>query len=403
MTIWAQMMPKFLSIASSYPYVMHALLSFSANHLAWVHRSSETRNLHIQHGSIALRGLHEAIGSFSRANADAVLAASLLMLWQATDLRSWSSLRAGTRSVLMAMQSWKHESLFANDIAEEELVAGSLLSYSTKPLANPSDRVSILQNIMQALQRVQLALVGHEQELHWLNQLFIYVQRLQSLNPAQTAEEQFSQLYYLRKWLFWVPISLLQRNAGQGPAMLTLAHFYATALALEPLFPELGSSFCSEMALTPLEAILNVTDAMQSEQTTQPRSTDIAVFLQFPLQMALSYRSRALQAQQMGVNQEPALVGQETWGYATMGSISPAFTPPSLHYGTSQPASTAQSPFLEVPSTYQGLNYGTQGWGVPSPGLPAQTYGNQDEHIYEYMSSTGNSRSGFVAPVPIWT
>jgi hypothetical protein len=78
---------RFLSIASSYPFVMHALLSFSATHLNWSNRSPETRNLQIQHGSIALGGLHEAIASFSHANADAVLAASLLMLWQATD---WS-------------------------------------------------------------------------------------------------------------------------------------------------------------------------------------------------------------------------------------------------------------------------------------------------------------------------
>lgn len=77
--------PRLLGIASSYPFVMHALLSFSANHLAWQHNSSGMRNLHIHHGSIALRGLHEAIGSFSHANADAALAASLLMLWQATD------------------------------------------------------------------------------------------------------------------------------------------------------------------------------------------------------------------------------------------------------------------------------------------------------------------------------
>jgi len=64
---------------------MQALMSFSANHLAWMHSSNETRNLSLQHGSIALRGLHEAIGTFSRSNADAVLAASLLLLWQATD------------------------------------------------------------------------------------------------------------------------------------------------------------------------------------------------------------------------------------------------------------------------------------------------------------------------------
>jgi hypothetical protein len=85
LTLWTRKMPKFLSIASSYPYVMQALLSFSANHLAWSQSSNEFRNLHIQYGTTALRGLHDAIGNFSHANADAVLAASLLLLWQATD------------------------------------------------------------------------------------------------------------------------------------------------------------------------------------------------------------------------------------------------------------------------------------------------------------------------------
>lgn len=64
---------------------MHALLSFSANHLAWTSGSPETRNLQIHHGGLALHGLHDAINSFSHANGDAVLASSLLMLWQATD------------------------------------------------------------------------------------------------------------------------------------------------------------------------------------------------------------------------------------------------------------------------------------------------------------------------------
>ena len=64
---------------------MHALLSFSANHTAWVQSSKEMRNIYLQHGSTALRGLHEAIGCFSQANAEAVLAASLLLLWQSTD------------------------------------------------------------------------------------------------------------------------------------------------------------------------------------------------------------------------------------------------------------------------------------------------------------------------------
>jgi len=64
---------------------MHALLAFSANHQTWLHGSPNRRSLQIEHGGVALRGLHEAIGNFSHLNADAVLAASLLLLWQATD------------------------------------------------------------------------------------------------------------------------------------------------------------------------------------------------------------------------------------------------------------------------------------------------------------------------------
>jgi hypothetical protein len=64
---------------------MHAILAFSASHLAWISQSSETRNIAIHHGGNALKGLHEAIAAFSKANSDAVLAASLLLTWQATD------------------------------------------------------------------------------------------------------------------------------------------------------------------------------------------------------------------------------------------------------------------------------------------------------------------------------
>ena len=337
--------------------------------------------------------------------------------------RNWSSLRAGIQSVsdlcnysqdenslkpqvLTLMQSWKYESIFAEFITEEDLVGTSFRTHRRRPSVNPTERGAILHQTAQALQRVQIALVGHELELHWLNQIITYIQRLQSLNPPQTAEEQFSQLYYLRKWLFWVPVSLLQRPAGQGPAMLTLAHFYATALILEPLFPDLGSSFCSALGLPPLEAIIRGTNAMQSEQIVTPGSNEIATLMHFPQQVALSYRTRAIQTQQLAMQQDSPMVNisPETFNYASMGNLSPAFAPSPLHYGTPQSASSIQSPFLEVPTSHAGFTYGMQSWGVaPSPGLPAQTYGSQDEQMYGYMSSMGGFRGGFVQPAPIWT
>jgi hypothetical protein len=76
---------SFLKIGSDYPFVMHALLALSATHLAWLTDCPLTGQMAYEHRGVALKGLQEAIGSFSRANSDAVLAASLLLSWQANE------------------------------------------------------------------------------------------------------------------------------------------------------------------------------------------------------------------------------------------------------------------------------------------------------------------------------
>jgi hypothetical protein len=64
---------------------MSAVLALSASHLAWETNDSETEHLAYHHRGVALKGLHEAIGSFSRDNSEAILAASMLLSWQATE------------------------------------------------------------------------------------------------------------------------------------------------------------------------------------------------------------------------------------------------------------------------------------------------------------------------------
>lgn len=64
---------------------MSALLALSATHLAWLTDCPLTANMAYEHRGVALKGLHEAIGEFSPENSDAVLAASLLLSWQATE------------------------------------------------------------------------------------------------------------------------------------------------------------------------------------------------------------------------------------------------------------------------------------------------------------------------------
>lgn len=76
---------SFLNAAEGYDFVMSAVLAFAATHLAWLTHSTETKNLAYQHRGVALKGLHDAIGHFSRESSDAILAASILLSWQTSD------------------------------------------------------------------------------------------------------------------------------------------------------------------------------------------------------------------------------------------------------------------------------------------------------------------------------
>jgi len=71
--------------AVGHEFVMSSILALSATHLAWMTNSQETNNLAYFHRGVALKGLQEAIGNFSKGNADAVLAASILLSWQVSD------------------------------------------------------------------------------------------------------------------------------------------------------------------------------------------------------------------------------------------------------------------------------------------------------------------------------
>ena len=74
-----------MRLASAYEFVLHAMLAFSATHLAWVTKCVMTNNIAYQHRGIALKGLQQAIGQFSRDNSDAVLAASIVLSLQASE------------------------------------------------------------------------------------------------------------------------------------------------------------------------------------------------------------------------------------------------------------------------------------------------------------------------------
>lgn len=64
---------------------MDALLAFSAEHISSITNCPMVGKMAFEHRGHALTGLSKAINAFSQANSDAVLGATLVLSWQATD------------------------------------------------------------------------------------------------------------------------------------------------------------------------------------------------------------------------------------------------------------------------------------------------------------------------------
>ncbi|WEW54673.1 hypothetical protein PRK78_000095 [Emydomyces testavorans] len=290
-------MPMFLGIALSNDFVMSAILALSASHLAWMSQNQDTENLAYQHRGVALKGLHEAIGSFSRENADAILAASLLLSWQATEWRSWASLQQGVSTVLNSMQTWwKDESELAKFMESQRAFRsartpmtptypGTVSQFHNEDIIRLDRMLSSLQNIHQR--------VSHNQEhLRRITDLLSFAHRLRKDLPVQSPEKAFERLQPLRTWLFWLPPTMLRGGDSDLGALAILSQFFGLALAIEPIFPEFGGSYLGSMSVAPIE---DIRKKLYHQRAMNPFATDVLLALnlmELPGEIVHEYRNR---------------------------------------------------------------------------------------------------------------
>ena len=80
--LWRDVFPE---IAYNYAYMMHALISLSALHMAYLHPSNRRANLHVaaHHHTLALSGFRADIDSIGTENADAIVTTSTLLFFYA--------------------------------------------------------------------------------------------------------------------------------------------------------------------------------------------------------------------------------------------------------------------------------------------------------------------------------
>lgn len=421
--IWTRQIPLFLKIGSDCPFVMHALLALSATHLAWLTECPLTKNMAFEHRGIALKGLHDAIGAFSRENSDAVLAASLLLSWQATEWRGWTQLMHGTSSVIDAMQPWKHESQFTDFIAEQSTFPTAPPSPAPggKKLSTPRKQdLEPLQRAYEQLQRVEAHLKENNEDPKAIQQLMTFVRSVRKVSPSHTAAQRFDLLNPLRAWLFWLPVMLLQQTRGSPSSLVILAHYYLVALVVEPLFPEVGAAYFGSLSLGPIEEIARRLFSISVSQTSGADMQTPLSLMEYPIDMVSSFRNR------MGWKPErtaswtasfPTFSMSEDYpsqmSYSPYGN--PAFSysqeqmmtmPPDL----SSISASASSPMLTLDPFSN--NY----LGIPSPGgfggySPASSNFGEGSIIYSDHGDDfalydgqgpGSNFGGFVHPTTVW-
>lgn len=294
-TLWTRQVPLFLKIGINHSFVMHALLAISATHLAWLTKCSLTASMAYEHRGIAMTGLHEAIGSFSRKNSDAVLAASLLLSWQESDWRGWIQLMQGTSSVIDAMQPWKDCSEFREFLAEQSVFPTSQSS-SMPSVKNRQPQEKTFYDLQQAyLQLHHLEAYFDEKEKIFreaIKKLMEFLLDVRKISSKYTPAQLFEMLDPLRTWLFWQPVMFLQQTRGSTLALVTAAHYYTVALVVEPLFPEVGAAYFGSLTLKPIEEIACKLISSTSYQKLGDPTGSVLDMMNYPLEMAASFKDR---------------------------------------------------------------------------------------------------------------
>lgn len=133
-----------------------------------------------------------------------------------------------------------------------------------------TDQRNALSNIQRSLQGLKRYALSDSDGSAWIDRLSAFLNLLRVPSPAQTSEEQFYQLLALRRWLLSVSESLLHNRRDRRVAECILAHFYAAALALQPMFPDTAYQLVSDASLRPLREIVV---GFQQPQHTQPEES----------------------------------------------------------------------------------------------------------------------------------
>jgi hypothetical protein len=217
------------------------MLAVAAGHLGFVTRSRETMNVSYHYRSEAILGLRGALANFNRQNADAVLAASIVLSWLASTWKEWSTIWHGSGSVWDALEPYKETSYFREFLHEINRFPlkerPCMILHPVEP--DPKD-LDALDPVQMSLQEVVEFVIGREQEFLGVQRLISFVRDLPAKLPFQRPEDQYDALAPIRQWSHIMPFGFIEKVKHDPHLITVFGAFYGVTLAIQPFFPAIG-------------------------------------------------------------------------------------------------------------------------------------------------------------------
>ncbi|KAI1818117.1 hypothetical protein GGS20DRAFT_390317 [Poronia punctata] len=292
--LWTRLLPPIFAMASSESYVMDALLAFSAEHIAFLNGCAAVGNRAYEHRGNALKGLQVAISQFSSQKLDTILAASLVLSWQGSHWRDSTKLMDGAVSIIGAMGPWKKASQFADFIDKSTTTLGVAPPVSAqadhKSTELHSEGTVAIQRMIDQLARVETYMKQNKEDPHPIQQLASFLKGARKVSPSQALVDQLDRLRPLRTWLFWTPVTCLGAQGCTPSVLLVIAHYYATAMLMERLFPEIGAGYIGSLGIQPVEDIERQLATMPASRRQGDAPSPLAL-MEFPMSIIRPFRS----------------------------------------------------------------------------------------------------------------
>lgn len=189
------------------------------------------------------------------------------------------------------MEGWKHESPFADFIAESSTFPTAPASPGPdhRPSQMLKEDLEAYQKTLEQIQRVETHLRHKSLETTQIQNLHSFLKGSRKISPTLPIAQQFERLRSLRDWLFWMPVAYLQNYYCSPDSLVAIAHLYVVAILMERMFPEIGSAYFGSLSLVPIEEIARRLLSICISSVDDSSSLSL---MEFPIDVVGEFRAR---------------------------------------------------------------------------------------------------------------